>query len=115
MLRGASGLILLAIAAVCGQGGKLNVAVNDLAPQSVDKGEAAIVSDRLRSEMISTGVFRVMERAQMESILKEQGFQKSGACDDASCIVEVGQLLGVERMIAGSLGRVSGCTPSTFG
>lgn len=84
---------------------KLNVAVNELAAQGVTRDEAAIFSERLRSEMINTGVFRVMERSEMATILKEQGFQKSGACDDQSCLVEVGQLLGVDRMVAGTAGR----------
>jgi len=85
---------------------KINIAVNDLVGKGIEKSTAGIISDRLRSELINTGVFRVMERNEMENVLKEQGFQKTGACDDASCLVEVGQLLGVDRMVAGSVGRV---------
>jgi len=84
----------------------LNIAVNDLSEKGIEQSTAAIISDRLRSELINTGVFRVMERNEMDNILKEQGFQKSGACDDASCLVEVGQLLGVERMVAGTIGKI---------
>jgi hypothetical protein len=47
-----------------------------------------------------------MERGQMSEILKEQGFQKSGACNEKSCIIEVGQLLGVQRVLAGTVGKV---------
>jgi len=90
------------------QHGKMNIAVNDLVGKGIDDATASIVSDRLRAELINTGVFRVMERSEMESILKEQGFHKSGACDEASCLVEVGQLLGVDRMLAGSVGNVGG-------
>ena len=84
----------------------LNVAVNDLIGKGIEQSSAAIISDRLRSELINTGAFRVMERNEMDNILKEQGFQKSGACDDATCLVEVGQLLGVERMVAGTVGKI---------
>ena len=85
---------------------KLNIAVNDLSGKGIEKSTAGIISDRLRSELIKTGVFRVMERNEMENVLKEQGFQKTGACDDASCLIEVGQILGVDRMVAGSVGKV---------
>ena len=49
---------------------------------------------------MASGCFRVIERTEMDNILREQGFQKSGACDDENCLVEVGQLLGVNRMAA---------------
>ncbi len=84
---------------------RLNIAVNDLQGKAVEQSAAEIISDRLRSRLISTGVFRVMERNEMHTVLKEQGFQRTGACE-SSCLVEVGQLLGVERMIAGSIGKL---------
>jgi hypothetical protein len=49
-----------------------------------------------------------MERGEMESILKEQGFQQSGVCTDKSCIVEMGQILGVKQIFAGSIGKIGG-------
>ena len=41
----------------------------------------------------------------MEKILDEQKFQRSG-CTDEECAVEVGKILGVERMVIGSVGLV---------
>ncbi len=63
------------------------------------------LSDRLRQELLNTGRFNVIERNSMESVLSEQGFQL-GDCTSDECVVQVGQLLGVERMIAGSIGKV---------
>ena len=85
---------------------RVSIAVNDLSGKGLDQSTAEICSDRLRNELVKTGVFRVMERGEMLTILKEQGFQQSGACDDKACIVEAGRLLGVERIIAGSIGKV---------
>jgi hypothetical protein len=48
----------------------------------------------------------MMERDQMQEILSEQGFQQSGACTDEACMVELGQVLGVERLISGSIGKL---------
>jgi hypothetical protein len=38
--------------------------------------------------------------------LKEQGFQQSGACDQGACLVEAGQLLGVQKMVGGTIGKL---------
>ena len=98
---------LLMICSLSWADSKTRIAVNDLSPKGIDKQTAEILSDRLRAELVNTRAIRVMERSEMVSILKEQGFQSSGACDDASCLVEVGQLLGVENIIAGSIGKIS--------
>jgi hypothetical protein len=87
---------------------KTPLAVNDLAGEGIEASEARIISDRLRSELINSEMFRVMERGEMESILKEQGFQQSGMCNDKSCMVEMGQILGVHQIIAGSVGKIGG-------
>lgn len=87
--------------------GKIVVAVLNLRNTSgVSEGEAELLSDRLRIDMFNTGKFAVMERAQMQDILKEQGFQQSGTCTDEGCMVEIGQLLGVKFLIAGSIGKL---------
>lgn len=84
---------------------KINIAVSDLVGQGIDQTTAATISERLRVELINTQAFRVMERSQMASILQEQGFQQSD-CSDNSCIVKMGQLLGVENMVMGVIGKV---------
>jgi hypothetical protein len=47
-----------------------------------------------------------MERSQMEEILKEQGFQASGTCDEASCAIEMGKILAVKYIVLGNIGKV---------
>ncbi|MBD3391556.1 MAG: hypothetical protein GF418_05890 [Chitinivibrionales bacterium] len=90
-----------------GAGQKLNFAVVALKNgEGVSAGEAEIIADRLRSELFETGKVNMMERDQMNEILKEQGFQASGACTDEACMVEIGQLLGVQRLVSGSIGKL---------
>jgi len=84
---------------------KINLAVLELEGKNVSQAEASILTDKLRGEFVRSGRFQVIERGQMETILKEQGFQQSG-CTDQSCLVEMGQLMGVERMAAGSVGKI---------
>jgi hypothetical protein len=47
-----------------------------------------------------------MERSQMDDILKEQGFQQSDVCDEATCAIELGKLLAVNHMVMGGIGMV---------
>jgi curli biogenesis system outer membrane secretion channel CsgG len=82
------------------------IAVNGLDARGVTADEVATLTDVLRTELLNTGKYKVMERTQMEAILKEQGFQSSGACSDQQCMVEMGQLLGAEQLVAGSIGKV---------
>lgn len=98
-------LFLIVALSSCAYAQSINVAVNDFKPQGLEASASAIISDRLRNELVNTNVFTVVERGQMEEILKEQGFQQSGCTSDA-CVVEVGQILGVQYMIAGSIGKL---------
>lgn len=78
----------------------------NLTPHGVSPVVAAQLSDRLRVELHQTDRFEVMERERMEEILKEQAFQLSDACDEKACAVEIGRLIGVQKMIIGSMGRL---------
>ena len=53
---------------------KMQIAVLDLQPKGVSKVLAGAVTDIIRSEMVKTGLFTVLERGQMKEILKEQEF-----------------------------------------
>jgi len=77
---------------------------------SLPPAELAALSNRFESEMIAQDSFLILERRRMDLILKEQGFQQSGACAGADCEVEVGQLLGVQKVFIGEVSRVGGTT-----
>lgn len=109
-LRLLSLLILLLAIAGWGPGAEAaqtsTVAVMPLVGQGVDEASTQVATDALSDELLRTGKVRVMERSQMEAILKEQGFQRSGACDGAECAVQVGKLLSIGKMVVGTLGRI---------
>ncbi|KAA3610332.1 MAG: DUF2380 domain-containing protein [Calditrichaeota bacterium] len=81
------------------------IAVLDLQGEGVSKSAAKTLTDRLRSKLVNTGAFHVLERDQMDEILGEQGFQQSGCVSD-ECLVEIGRLVGVEQMVGGSIGKI---------
>lgn len=82
------------------------VAVLRLESSKIDTADLEVLRDALTVELQNSGVVRVMERSQMNSILSEQGFQSSGSCDQSECAVEVGKLLAVDRMVLGSAGKI---------
>ncbi len=82
------------------------VGVMELEANGVSVSEARSIADRLRIYLNRSQVFEVLERRQMEGILREQGFQLSGACDTDECVIDVGKILGARKMIAGSVSKV---------
>ena len=82
-----------------------SIAVLDLDAKGVAKDEASVLTDKLRGELFQTDRFQVIERSVMHEVLKEQGFQQAG-CTSNECAVEAGQLIGVQYMVAGSIGRI---------
>jgi len=85
-----------------------NVAVLDISGSFKDftREDLSAIASRFETELQKTGKVQVLERRNMDLILQEQGFQQSGACNTSECQVEVGQLLGVDRIITGSITKV---------
>ena len=81
------------------------IAVMDFEGKGISQTEASALTDRLRTELYNGEYFVVVERGMMEEILTEQGFQQSG-CTTNECIVEVGKLVGVDRIVGGSISKV---------
>ena len=84
----------------------ITIAVLDFEGKGVPGTDAGNLTDRLRDEIFKTGSYVVLERGKMDEVLSEQGFQQSGVCESSECAVEVGRLLGVQQMVAGSIGKV---------
>lgn len=82
------------------------VAVMALDTQGVSGSEAALIADAVASRLLASGTCNVMERTQMDQILREQAFQQSGVCDNNGCSVEMGKVLSVDRVLVGSVGRI---------
>ena len=81
------------------------IAVVVFTGNNVSVADCNALTDRLRTELFNTKYFKVIEREMMEEILEEQGFQQTGCITD-ECMVEVGRLIGVEKIIGGSISKV---------
>jgi TolB-like protein len=97
--------IIFFICILIGQDSKLTVAILDFEGQGVDASEVQTLTERMRTEIGNTNAVRLIERKAVEKIMMEQGLQQSG-CTTDECSAEVGQLLGVQYMISGSIGKM---------
>jgi len=84
---------------------KLNLAVAEFEARNVSQMDAVTISDFLRTELVKSGVFNVVERRNMEKILAEQRFQMSG-CTTQECAVQMGRILNVQKIVIGSLAKL---------
>ncbi|MBI4667705.1 MAG: four helix bundle protein [Elusimicrobia bacterium] len=88
-------------------GKKLNIAVADLRAVNVSETEAVTVSEFLRTGLVNTGTFRVIDRANMEKIMTEQKFQQTG-CTSEECAVQMGKVLNVQKIVTGTVSNLKG-------
>ena len=85
---------------------KKNAAVLEFVSSDLSKNDVTNLTVRFRALLSQTQAFDMIERDKMTEILKEQNFTLSDNCNSSECAVQIGQLLGVEVMIAGDIGKV---------
>ena len=95
----------LTLSYITAQDPRPSVAVLDFEARGLPIYEAETLTERLRSEISNTNAVRLTDRKLLEKILEEQGLQQSG-CTTDECTAEVGQLLGAQYMINGSIGKL---------
>ena len=85
---------------------KSNVAILQFDAANISEAEVGILTDRLSTELVKLGSFTVVERSQMEEVLKEQGLQQSG-CTTSECAVEITSSPAVAGFfVCGRMGRL---------
>ena len=98
--------MLSSTAIVGAQEQKIIAAVMELeAKEGIPVGTVFSLSDYLRIQLVNTEKFNIVTRENMEQILKEQNFQLSG-CTSQECVIQMGQLLGVNKMFTGTIGKI---------
>jgi curli biogenesis system outer membrane secretion channel CsgG len=65
-------------------------------------GGASGVSDMLVTQLVESGRYTVIERSRIDAVIKEQNLGASGRVD-ASTAAQIGQILGVDVVIIGSI------------
>ena len=86
------------------------VALANFRVDGLSATEANLLREWFFSALGELNYFKLASRFDTEMILSEQNFQKTNMCDDTECLVEMGQLLSVSKMIGGTVGRIGTST-----
>ena len=76
------------------------------ATQGLTTNDAVTLTNKFRSALSKTKKFDVLERSEMESLMKEQDMSLSDLCDNTDCAVQVGKLLVAKKMVVGEIGKI---------
>ena len=98
-VREVSGVVMLLMTLILYSESKPRVAILDFKATGVSAEHAEIVTEIFRSKIITSSVFDVLERKNLENIMMENSLGLSGLVEKPS---EVGKLLGAEYLITGS-------------
>ncbi len=100
--------LLLSLAAGTGTAQKkTTLALIDLEiSKDLSQDISVVLSNLIRQEFVQSEDYEILDRNNMESILKEQDFVMSDVCAAKECAVQVGQLLGVEKILFGTVGSL---------
>ena len=74
---------------------------------SSDSPLAQGATDLMVNALLSTNRFRVFERAKLDAILQEQGFQHFSGLVDQTTAVKLGKMIGVDSILTGSITNIS--------
>ncbi len=77
------------------------------AAEGVPVSIATAAGEILKSNLVRTQLFDLVERERIDAILKEQALQKSG-CTDTECAIQIGQLLAAHKILFGTIARTAG-------
>lgn len=79
---------------------KVSVTVLPITSSILSEDTRLFLTDHFRQYLRATDSFAVMTRDLMKEILNEQEFQMSESCDQTSCMVQVGKLVGAQAIIS---------------
>jgi len=90
--------------------GTVQTWVDSMFGANVDIGKG--ISDLLVEKLLNTGEYSIIERSALDKVLKEQNFSNSDRADSSSA-AKIGQILGVDAIITGSITQFGSDDSST--
>jgi len=81
------------------------LAVVNLTPQNVSFEDANIITGFIQEELFFAGQYELIERTQVEEVLKEYQNKQTGICD-LTCAINVGKHLKANQIIMGTVGKL---------
>jgi len=85
---------------------KPRIAILQLERENVTDLEASIVEHFLRSSFVNAGMYQVLDRNNMDKILKEQSMNGYGILSERD-VAQMGRILNVQQIVTGSLMKLN--------
>lgn len=104
MLKFAAMLTLFALVVLAADPAPLQVAAPGLTAAQVSPEMVSVLTDQLTTQLSLNGL-RVVSAAEIATLLGVERQKQLLGCSDSGCAVELGQALGAEGVLVGSLGR----------
>jgi len=90
-------------ASPAGEPAKPTIAVPDLLAWRTPAEDATVLSQFVRTAVVKSGAYAVVDKNNMDKVLAEQAFQQTG-CTSQECAVKLGRILKVDRILIGTYG-----------
>lgn len=95
-------VLFFSAGASAGQINRKKIAILNFKAYNTSQTYADGVRDILEVNLYKTGVFHILEREQIDVILREHEIRDKW-CEDQGCAVEIGKLLSTDKVVVGSL------------
>ncbi|MEW6685178.1 MAG: hypothetical protein AB1393_03105 [Candidatus Edwardsbacteria bacterium] len=82
------------------------ISVMELNATGISKDEAENLRGYLEDGLVNCVNIKVIDKSSREEIFREQGYSLTGACDQTTCLVEIGEMLSADKMAGGRIGKV---------
>lgn len=102
MAKMAAAILIFSVAQLYAQSETIAVLPFDFAG-AVDSTTASAVTEFVQNAFSKQATYKVLERKQIQKVLKEQSFQLTGVTESA---VEAGKLLAVSKVVVGSINKL---------
>lgn len=87
---------------------KKTLAILELSTHGIAPATAEEISDGIRAELRHLSVYELIDPATIQGVLHDQNMGSSSECNQNSCAIQIGQILGADRVAMGSISLIDG-------
>lgn len=73
--------------------------------KGLSKEECVLLTERFATALAETKRYEIMSQKEMDTIIRESDFKNLEACNYSLCLADLGKVLGVPKVLHGSIGR----------
>jgi len=83
---------------------KMEIAVMYMASENITPSVVEIVTELLRNNLINSGKYKVIEKFDMDKVIREK--YRDAGCANPECAIEVGKALNMQEVVVSSVNKI---------